>query len=547
MSNSAWDPGLSSDIPTRLLPLVTLYRPENSTIDYEQAKAASEFCGLEPKLMVSLRLERLILHELLIRVTGSLTVPDGPNYEELGINLRSMAATIYGHVEQHLPELEAHFAGFEAKVDKTIRGALAPVLAPPPPPEPEPGFLARLMGKKPAPPPPDPVPAALTRWRAPATDPMTAACNAALADVVGGVIATRGRLVPDADLITELAARLVRSRLGSQEVGRLIEPYFQSAVDAEGYRRLPPQAKPVVMNVKGASAAGKSTIRPEQRKLAENLGTPWEDFALISPDYWRKQMLEYESLGEDAKYGAMLTGHELEIIDRKLDEYMARQHQSGQTPHLLIDRFRFDSFKAAQESTLLTRFGDRAFFFFMITPPAATVERAWHRGRTTGRYKAVDDLLYHNIEAYEGIPKLFFSWIASRDRQVHFEFLDNSVALGERARTVAYGTRDKMVVLDVECLCDISRFAHVNIEATEPEDALITLPDPPIAFLKDCVTRIPQVIFADHQTRKAYAQTTDGQWTAAPSEHALLDALELPDSTPMSLPKLDPAPHLLGA
>ena len=38
----AWNPGLESEIPSRLLPLVTLFRPENSTVDYPQAKAAAD-------------------------------------------------------------------------------------------------------------------------------------------------------------------------------------------------------------------------------------------------------------------------------------------------------------------------------------------------------------------------------------------------------------------------------------------------------------------------------------------------------------------------
>jgi len=120
------------------MPLVTLYRPENALIDYQNVKAASEFCGLDLKELVSLRLERLILHELLIRVTGTLTVPDGPNYEELGINLRGMVSTIYDHIEQHLPKLKAKFAAFEKEVEATLRAALAPALElPPPPPEEE--------------------------------------------------------------------------------------------------------------------------------------------------------------------------------------------------------------------------------------------------------------------------------------------------------------------------------------------------------------------------------------------------------------------------
>ena len=73
--------------------------------------------------------------------------------------------------------------------------------------------------------------------------------------------------------------------------------------------------------------------------------------------------------------------------------------------------------------------------FFMITPPEATVERAWIRGRQVGRYKAVDDLLAHNVEAYTGMPRLFFTWAAKKDKTVHYEFLDNDVPEGERPRT----------------------------------------------------------------------------------------------------------------
>ena len=98
------------------------------------------------------------------------------------------------------------------------------------------------------------------------------------------------------------------------------------------------------MNTKGASAAGKSTMRPEQKALAERLGVAWNDFALISPDIWRKQLLDYASLGAAYKYGGACTSEELQIIDQKLDRYMARKAERQATTHLLIDRFRFDSF-----------------------------------------------------------------------------------------------------------------------------------------------------------------------------------------------------------
>ena len=204
------------------------------------------------------------------------------------------------------------------------------------------------------------------------------------------------------------------------------------------------------MNTKGASAAGKSTMRPEQKMLARRIGVNWNDFALISPDIWRKQLLDYASLGPHYKYGGACTGDELRIIDQKLDRYMARKAQARGTTHLLIDRFRFDSFAPDSDeagSNLLTRFGHTVYLFFMLTPPDAIVERAWQRGLEVGRYKAVDDLLAHNIEAYTGMPELFFTWALRDDKEVHYEFLDNTVPYGERPRTAAFGWNGELNVL----------------------------------------------------------------------------------------------------
>jgi len=270
------------------------------------------------------------------------------------------------------------------------------------------------------------------------------------------------------------------------------------------------------MNVKGASAAGKSTIRPLQRKLAERLNIPWEDFALVSPDYWRKFLLDYDSLGNDFKYAAMLTGQELEIIDKKLDKYMATKAAKAEMPHLLIDRFRFDSFTPShnrqKESTLISRFGDTVYLFFVITPPSETVERAWARGGKTGRYKAVDDLLFHNIEAYTGMPQLFFSWVTTTKQKIHFEFLDNDVPLGERPRTVAFGWNDKITILDMACMQRINHYQNINIEARRPEDVFLNDEKQKGDFIKTCVDKIENVTFADHKSAKIYGQTNAGEW-----------------------------------
>ena len=300
-----------------------------------------------------------------------------------------------------------------------------------------------------------------------------------------------------------LALDLACNEACSEALGAMVEPWVREGAAREGFALLPAQAKPVVMNTKGPSASGKSTIRPLQRELAPEIGVRWADFSLVSPDIWRKQLLDYASLGEHFRYAGPFTGEELRIVDIKLDRYMAAKAARGEMSHLLIDRFRFDSFAPDSEeagSNLLTRFGHVVYLFFMITPPDQLVERAWARGLEFGRYKAVEDTLAHGVEAYAGMPEIFFTWVRRADKRVHFEFLDNTVALGERPRTVAFGWNGRLTVLDEGGLLDVERFRRVNIHASSP-DAL--WPDPSVlaaernrGFLDRCRAEFAEVRFA---------------------------------------------------
>lgn len=528
-SHDAWNPGLDSSIPPRLLPAITLFRPESSSIDYAQAREIGEFCGLQPAELVFFTVERLAIHDLLVRVTADLSVPDGPNYADLGIALRGMVDTIFKrYVLPRIEDLRAIHAqvGADAKIwlDAELQSLFEPTTAP----ETDSGsssLLGRLFGQKTAPAPIAEPPSPLKRiddWNArlkSSQDPFEASCLRALARVVGAVYGKRGRLVGDRDLLTTVAMRMVCNDYGSQKLGEAIHPIFAEAAEKEGYYVLPPQQKPVIMNVKGASAAGKSTVRTQQRRLAEKLDIPWRDFAVVSPDYWRKYLLDYDSLGDDFKYAAMLTGQELVVIDKKLDRHMTEKARLGRMTHLLIDRFRFDSFVSgtdgAADTKLLTRFGDLVFMFFMITPPAETVERAWQRGIQTGRYKAVDDLLYHNVEAYTGIPELFFSWALSKGKRIHYEFLDNDVPPGEPPRTVAFGWNGAITILDVKTILDIDRFRRINIKATRSEDIFADASasgGDVQGFLERCRDLLPTIQFADYDTGYVYGIMENGKW-----------------------------------
>ncbi len=526
----AWNPGLESQLPRAYLPLSTIFNSDNVSTSIAKAHELADYCGLPAQDLVAFRPERLIVHELLIGVTINLSVPDGTKYATLGENFRAMASTILGkYVAPHHDELVAAYERVRQAATEKIAQELAKAFSPgAKPTETNEGKRRGFFGfgkPKVKPAAPNESPEACDRriaagWlkSAEATDdPLAESCFRALGTIATAIIAKRGRLYGDHKLLTELAVTLVCNDHGSEVIGEAIRPFLQEAATGEGYRLLPTQAHPVVMNVKGASASGKSTMRPLQRALAEKLHLPWNEFALISPDIWRKYLLDYDSLGAAYKYAGTLTGHEVEIIDKKLDLRMVAKAADGRMSHLLIDRFRFDSFAPAGKESrrLLTRFGELVYMFFMITPPEMTVERAWKRGLKFGRYKAVDDLLAHNVEAYEGMPELFFTWALSAGRRVHYEFLDNSVNEGTRPRTVAYGWNQEITILDVKAMLDIDRFRKININAHAPADVYLgddLTPECNVEFLKRCARMIPTINFADYDTGHVYARLERGQW-----------------------------------
>src|SRR5215831_7335262 len=530
----AWHPGLEPELPRDLLPLATVFRHDNVSTSVAEALELADYCGLPPQELVAFRAERLIVHELLVRVTASISVPDGHDYEDLGRNFREIASTILRiYIAPHLDDVKRAF--------ENVRNAASLVIA---------QELARLFSLR-LKPPADSDRASGSRWslgfarrkRAPqstetaeqheqriilewsnkvrtADNRLDASCLRALSRVVTAVTARRGRLFADKRLLSDLAVMLVCNDFGSESIGDAIASFVQEAIEREGYMPLSPQAQPVIMNVKGASASGKSTMRPLQRGLAKRLGLPWEEFGLISPDIWRKFLLDYGSLGAGYKYAATMTGHELEIVDQKLDRYMAKKDAKAKTSHLLIDRFRFDSFvppaEGKETTRLLTRFGNFVYMFFMITPPEMTVERAWTRGLKVGRYKAVEDLLAHNVEAYSGMPELFFTWALDPRRRVHYELLDNSVAEGLPPRTVAFGWNGELTVLNVKGMLDVERFRKINIHARAPEELYVDTelaPERNVDFLKRCSRLLPSINFADYDTGRIYALLENGKWT----------------------------------
>jgi hypothetical protein len=539
-------------VPQELRQFCTIFLPANVFTTFAKAAELRDITGLELSDIVAFRPRRLVLHELLIRVTADLSVPDGRKIEDLGVNFRGMTRVILArHIEPHIEAISASFDAVRRELAQVIdaevavvMGAAAKTHVPLPPAKA--GPLALFAARR------KPIPASATPrswdellldWGAraeAAEDELRSAAYSALSRVIAAILQRHGGPWGTRELIASLATDMASNEHGSDMVGKAIEPLLLQAVRTEGYSLLPAQNSPVIMNTKGPSASGKSTLRPLQRQLAIDIGVDWSDFALISPDIWRKQLLDYDALGANYKYAGSFTGEELQIIDQKLDRYMARKAERGQTSHLLIDRFRFDSFAADSDeagSNLLTRFGRIIYLFFMITPPVLLVERAWSRGLDVGRYKAVDDTLAHGVEAYSGMPQLFFTWVQRTDKRVHFEFLDNSVPRGERPRTVAFGGNDTINVLDVGCMLDIERYRRVNINATAAEhlyaDRGMLTPQKNLGFLSQCVERFRNVNFAEQDSGRIYLSIVAGR--AVWADRGLLERASLSADTCIAL------------
>ena len=331
-----WNPGLESELPREYLPLSTIFRSDNVSTGVAKAHELSDYCGLPVEELVAFRADRLIVHELLIQVTTGVAVPDGRDYEDLGRNFRVIATTILNrYIAPHRRELAQLFEQLKRQASVKIERELAMAFADPKPAvkADEEGLWRRLFAfHTPTKRPTAPIETAVERdrrivseWRKKsetADNRLDEACFDALNRVATAVMSRRGRLFGDNALLTELAVTLVCNEYGSEVIGDAIAPFFQEAVSRESYRPLPPQEKPVVMNVKGASASGKSTMRPLQKILARKLNFPWEEFALISPDIWRKFLLDYE-----------LAGCCLQICRHAVRDRGRNHRQEARSPH----------------------------------------------------------------------------------------------------------------------------------------------------------------------------------------------------------------------
>ena len=530
-ASSAWNPGIESEIPAPFRELETIYDPANVFTSLNEVNELATETGLSPEELISFRPHRLVLHELIVRISADIVVLEGENEEDLGINFRNIARKIFSkYVIPRLMKIEHGFDTMRTKIEDMTRQELeSALLQPGPVQSSKPSFWSRLAGAK-----PKPVAAPQSRQEREfelinsyktsglaADDALAAAVYRSLYRVLGSIATTRGFIGNDPQYLATICVRHACNYLGSREIGRKVGELVKEAIAGENYDLIPDAERPVLISLKGASAAGKSSLRPMLREMMAQLGFEDQGYGTISPDIWRRLLLDYDALGESYKYAGRFTSHEVNIIDTKLDHYIrAKAEQRDSIPHLMVDRFRFDSFASEKITRVLhktyVRYIDTMYMYFVVTPPEATVERGWERGLVRGRYKAVEDFLGHCIEAYAGMPKLLFKWLANDKPRYFFEFLDNSVPFGTYPELIARGTQGSMRIYRPGFLIDIERYQRINVLASGPERVAAAQEELTVAknlgFLRQCIAKISLIEFVDLETDMAFLSIRSGSF-----------------------------------
>lgn len=533
--HSAWSPGIESDIPAAYRNQETIYLPKNTLTDRDEILELARITGLSHEELVCFRPERLVLHEVIIRITAEIAIVESDEEAELGINFRQMANIILQqYIQPEMTAIKARYDAMQLQARSVIEKELSTSLFMPDSSASNqkthrlakfwPFSRAKIETAKPS---------AFSQQEREfnlvsvfkdtglnADDPLTSAIYRSLYRVLGGIAGERGYLGRDMALLVELSTRHLCNYYGAFLIGEMLQPLMTQAIAQQGYSLIPDANEAILISLKGTSAAGKSSLRPRLREIMETIGIERGCYGTISPDIWRRMLLDYDSLGEAYKYAGRFTSREVNVIDSKLDRYIrARADKRQAIPHLMVDRFRFDSFNSARISSVLhktyVKYIDTMYMYFVITAPEATVERGWKRGLDRGRYKSVEDFLGHCVEAYEGIPKLLFKWLSHDQPKFLFEFLDNNVPIDHFPLLIAKGTQGGMDIYDPMGFINIERYQKINVMAKTADEVYSNIDklaiDRNIGFLNLCISKIETVRFIDPDSHTVYLTANNGR------------------------------------
>ena len=121
-----WNPGLRSPVPSHIRPLSSVLHFDNVVTPLKIADELAAFSGLRAEDIVKLRPHRLVVHEILVRVTADISVPDGTRYEDLGINFRKIVGTILEkYIAPEMGEIVRDYDDLDRRMNARIQDELS--------------------------------------------------------------------------------------------------------------------------------------------------------------------------------------------------------------------------------------------------------------------------------------------------------------------------------------------------------------------------------------------------------------------------------------
>lgn len=148
-SYSAWNPGVEPDIPHAYRELETIYDPANVFTTLDEINHLVSDTGLAPLDLINFRPHRLVLHELLVRITADIVVLEGETVQGLGFNFRDIAVVILEkYLQPQLPAIEQEYQAIQQQIKQVLDSELAVLLEKMQPAKaPEPTLWQKLLGK----------------------------------------------------------------------------------------------------------------------------------------------------------------------------------------------------------------------------------------------------------------------------------------------------------------------------------------------------------------------------------------------------------------
>src|SRR5260370_35794561 len=121
-----WRRGIVSQVPLELRHLCTIFRTENVLTSVAAATELQLLTGFPLCELVAFRPQRLLLHEVLIRVMADLSVPDGSKIGDLGINFREITNRLLNrYIQPVLPNIMAEYEAARPRLGDEIGSALS--------------------------------------------------------------------------------------------------------------------------------------------------------------------------------------------------------------------------------------------------------------------------------------------------------------------------------------------------------------------------------------------------------------------------------------